>query len=273
MNEEYQQQITARIKEAVNNHIDQLQQKHSDLHITRQWKVKYPKGFISGNNILPVITGSKLGNYLIGEVRFFLPDSLELDPNELELILKDEPFPEEEEKPVSPPALDDQLELLNEMVLGVNSYLQSLTSGFVQNHSVPLKSFTNASPPAAIRTVSNNTDDIEAVKKEMLESEYLPDWFKTVSGYAVREQMIQKLAEGYIHYGKQVGKPVPLKEFFDQYTSYLLKQNKLHHYCRYKGKPVILDGNNWCTENYCSKKPYRAECSVPVLKFGGYPDN
>ena len=82
--EDYKQQITLRIKDEINRWIDELKEKDPDLLLTKQWSIHFPKGFKAGFNSLPVITNSKDGKYLVGEVGFVLPESLELDMDSIE---------------------------------------------------------------------------------------------------------------------------------------------------------------------------------------------
>ncbi len=105
----------------------------------------------------------------------------------------------------------------------------------------------------------------------MLHSPLLPDWLATIQTKDVFEQLLDKLAEGLLHYQKQVGHTVDLKEYFSMYTDHLLKQNKLHHYCKYKSQPVDIGENGYCQEGYCSKKPYNSTCPLATLKFGNPP--
>ncbi|TVL98084.1 MAG: hypothetical protein CV087_21790 [Candidatus Brocadia sp. WS118] len=277
MSNEYKKQITERIKERVNNWIEELKGKHPELLITKQWKPRFPAGFKPGHIVIPVVTTSKQGKHLVAEVQFFLDESMDFEPESIELVLKDEPYSEPElPKKVSPIPMDEPLDVLNEIVAGLNSFLTGLnlptttqnpvsTSLFpLSNSSKPIKVVSNLSP--------NATDEISSVGRQMLNSPHLPDWFKTIYSREVREGLLEKLAEGYVHYCRQVGRKVELKDFFDVYTEHLKKQNKLHLFCSYQGKPVVFDANNECTEHYCSKKPYNATCPIANLKFGAAPD-
>ena len=109
--------------------------------------------------------------------------------------------------------------------------------------------------------------------RHMRRSVYLPEWYETIHSREVAENLLQKLAEGYLHYQRQVGHSVSLEDYFHQYTDYLLKEGKLHHYCPYKGKAVHLDSDDWCTETYCSKKPFHSECPQVTLRFGAPPED
>ena len=297
----YKKLITDRIKSAVNNWIDELKVKHKELLLTKQWKIIFPKGFQSGHVVLPVVTAAKKGKHLIAEVQFVLPDDLELDMEGIELVLKNEPYkPDAKAKraDVGPVPLDESIDVLNDMLLGLNSFLQNL------NFSMPGIAMPGSSKPTTLFSNpinvkkdqaqlkinplgnanghnnfihrdsingSSNDSVIDKIKKEMINSNYLPDWIKTIDSRDVWDQLLTKLAEAFLHYQQQVGKSVDLKEFFEKYTEHLLSQGKLYHYCKYKSKPVKLNTNNHCTENYCSKKPYNASCPLITLKFGTPP--
>ena len=180
--------------------------------------------------------------------------------------------------------MEDSLDLLNRMVVSINEFLSGVeierpnkqekrkeTPFFgidVEKRSkLNVISFDNGYGGQA----KLSTDKLDTVKREMLASSHLPEWFKTISSYEIRDSLLEKLTEGYIHYKTKLGRDVPLEEFFSEYTAHLKKTGKLHDYCPYKAKPVNLTEKGHCLEDYCSKKPYNAPCSVPVLKFGKKP--
>ena len=285
--EDYKQQITLKIKDSINQWIDKLKEEHKDLLLTKQWSVLFPKGFKSGHNVIPVVTTSKKGKYLIGELLFYLPDNLELDMESIELSLKNEPFDEKQARVKTPVPLDEPLDVLNNIIIGLNNFVQTLPiptyssnpvirksqnlfdnmHGTVSPKTIPINGFANNNG----NNTGNNigyTGDIDAIRKKILQSSYLPEWFRTIGSYEIREQLLAKIAESLAHYRKQVGHAIDLQEFFDKYTEMLLKQDKLYHYCKYKSKPVDLDSSGQCTENYCSKKPYNAGCPHVTLRFG-----
>jgi len=297
----YKKQITERIKASVNNWIDELKVKHKELLLTKQWKIIFPKGFNAGHNVLPVVTSSKKGKHLIAEVQFVLPDDLELDMEGIELVLKNEPFKQtEKDKKIKsgPVPLDESFDILNDMLIGLNSFIQNLNFSMpgisIPSSSAPTTFFNNpikakqGQPQLKINplndansnfihnnfsnnTSNGNTSTIDNIKKQMINSNYLPEWIKTIESKEVWDQLLTKLAEAFYHYQQQVGKAVDLNEFFEKYQEHLLSQGKLYHYCRYKSKPVSLDANSHCTENYCSKKPYNSMCPMATLKFGTPP--
>jgi len=286
---EYRKAITERIKESLNNWIETLKKEQPELLLTKQWQILFPKGFNEGYNILSVVTGSKKGQHLIAQVEFVLPRDLELDFNDLELVHKNEPYKEPTEKvkrKAVPVPIDEPIDVLNNMIIGVNSFLGSLNinvpstpsfSGFNQltEKQQPMKvspmlSTTPQNIPMAAAPPFKPADEnlVENVKNTMLKSEYLPEWLKTIENREVFEALMTKLTEGFIHYQKKIGHAVDLKEYFDLYESHLKEQGKLHYYCKYKGKPVKHDSNEYCLESYCSKMPYKSKCSYSTLKFG-----
>ncbi len=282
--DDYKKMIRESIAGEIGEWIERLKTQDDGLKLTRQWKVFFPRGFESGNNVLPVITGSKEGKRLIGEVSFILPDNLELDTGDLNLTLKNEPYKKSIEAKVTPEPMEDSLDLLNRMVVSINEFLSGVEierPGRSENQretpffgiDVEKKSKLNviSFDNDYIGQTKLTTDKLDKVKREMLASSHLPDWFKTISSYDIRDSLLEKLTEGYIHYRSKLGRDVSLKEFFSEYTNHLKKTDKLHDYCPYKAKPVNLTDKGHCLEDYCSKKPYNAPCSVPVLKFGKKP--
>jgi hypothetical protein len=282
MTNSYKEQITAKVRDAINRQIERIKQEHPELLLTKQWRIRWPKGFSEGNNIVPVVTSCKQGQYLVGEVQFVLPASMDLDLEAVELVLKDEPFVEEKLVSVTP-SPDDSLDLLLDLVSGINGFLESLSGGALLSARTPIyeeKSLFGGGPgkpltvhaPWELGTVRDSAS-IEETKRQILRSPYLPQWYSTIHSRQVADDLLTKLAEGYLHYNRKLGRTVRLEEYFKQYSDYLLKENKLHHYCPYKGKPVSLDHDDWCTESYCSKKPYHAECTQATLRFGAEPND
>ena len=281
---DYKKMIRESISAEIGEWIERLKTQDNELKLTRQWKVLFPRGFESGNNVLPVITGSKEGKRLIGEVAFILPDDLELDTSDLNLTLKNEPFSEYTAPKVTPEPMEDSFDLLNRMVVSINEFLSGVeierpnryenrrqTSFFGIDVEKKGKANVIGFDNGILGETKIPTDRLETVKREMLASSYLPEWFKTITSYEIRNSLLEKLTEGYIHYRAKLGRDVDLKEFFTEYTAHLKKTDKLHDYCPYKAKPVNLTEAGHCLEDYCSKNPYNAPCSVPVLKFGKKP--
>ena len=282
--DDYKQMIRESISSEIGEWIERLKTRDNDLKLTRQWKVFFPRGFESGNNVLPVITGSKEGRRLIGEVSFILPDNLELDTEDLKLTLKNEPFNESKEPKITPEPMEDSLDLLNRMVVSINEFLSGVEIERPSKHEdrretpffgidVEKKSKLNVIgfDNDILGHTKISVDKLDKIKREMLASNHLPEWFKTISSHEIRNSLLEKLTEGYMHYKSKLGRDVSLEEFFREYTDHLKKTGKLHDYCPYKAKPVNLTEKGHCLEDYCSKKPYNAPCSVPVLKFGKKP--
>jgi len=287
MTDDYRQQISRRIKDGINNWIDKLKAEHSEFLLTKQWNIIWPKGFKAGQTVIPVVTGSKKGKHLVGEVQFLLPDDLELDYDAVELILKNEPFKISKPKAVTPKPvpIDEPLDVLNNLVLGVNDFLQSLNLNS-PNPKTALRLFPTDRQQPSIRvtpTISANPTTIlgaappfnngdvnlvEKVREKMLRSQYLPEWFKTIKSKDIWGTLLEKLAEGFIHYQQKIGHAVGLEDYFRMYTDHLKEAGKLHNYCKYLSKPISLDSSGYCLESYCSKKPYHATCSYATLKFG-----
>jgi hypothetical protein len=272
----YSDEITKKIKDAVNSWIDKLKAEHPKLHLTKQWKIDPPNGFSPGHITLPVVTGSKKGPHLIAEVEFVVPDSLELDLDSIELTLKNEPFKQAMVKQLVPKPVDEPLSVINDMITGMNSFLSSLDIGRFtpqqptsQPHSIGLAGSgsnikVNAKPAFSHQVM----DDVGKLKQEVKSSKYLPDWIKNISSREVYESLIDKIAEGYVQYIRK-GNKATLQEFFKMYEEYLKREGKLNDWCKYKSKPVELDKDTgFCQEQYCSKKPWRSVCEHSCLKFG-----
>ncbi|MBC8400922.1 MAG: hypothetical protein ISR95_00265 [Candidatus Marinimicrobia bacterium] len=279
MTDDYKKQISTRIKDSINDWLDKLKAEHSNLLLTKQWNVLWPKGFKAGQIVIPVVTGSKKGKHLVGEIQFLLPDNLELDYDAVELVLKNEPFKIQKAKAKTaiPVPLDEPIDVLNNLVLGVNEFLNNL------NLNIPATQTTiptlKQQPSRVTPTISANPamlgaapplgdGDVENVRDQMLRSQYLPEWFKTIRNKEIWDTLLSKLAEGLIHYQQKIGHTVDLEEYFRMYSEHLKEAGKLHNYCKYLSKPISLDSSGHCQESYCSKKPYHSTCSHATLKFG-----
>jgi len=284
MTDDYKQQISRRIKDSINDWIDKLKTEHSNLLLTKQWQVIWPKGFKAGQTVIPVVTGSKKGKHLIGEVQFLLPEDLELDYDAVELILKNEPFKISNPKAVTPKPvpLDEPIDVLNNLVLGVNEFLNSLNLNIpaaqtnkpfpIQQPSIRVTPTISANPATMLGAAppfeNGDVNLVEKVREQMLRSQYLPEWFKAIRSKEIWDTLLGKLAEGFIHYQQKIGHAVDLEDYFRMYTDHLKEAGKLHNYCKYLSKPISLDSSGYCQESYCSKKPYNSTCSYATLKFG-----
>jgi len=280
MSDEYKKLIMERIREEVNRWIEELKQKHPDLHLTKQWRILFPKGFVPGHNSVPVVTHSKDGQHLVAEIQFVLPDGLNLDVNDIQLALKDEGFQEEaipatQKKPSLVP-VDEPIEMLNKIVIGINEFIASIgvrPSGAVSSRPVFQTSASINTSNTPVRIVGSDNSELEDIKRRMINSALLPDWIRSIESRATYDEVLNKLAVAFQQYQRQTMGRSDLGEFFAKYMTHLLNAGHLHHYCPYKGKPVELNERGYCQESYCSKKPFNDKCNVPKLRFGGVPNN
>lgn len=265
---DYQKPILDRVKSRINEWLETLKQKAPELLLTRQWRIVWPSGFQQGQNTMPVITSCKDGEYLIGEIQLVLPPSLELDLEAVELVLKEEPN-KGTGKVQSVPSINDPLDLLNDLVVGINSFLSGMP---LQPMAMPDSEHRSVFAPLKVQPLSGQptvlSDQHVALKEKIAKSPHLPEWFKSIESRDVAQAVLSKLAEGYAQYNLRKGYTTPLSEYFEDYTEALLKQNKLHQHCPYKGRGVEMDYQGHCKEAFCSKKPHSSPCSVPHLRFG-----
>jgi len=265
----YRDMITAKIRDAVNQWLDKLKKEKPELQLTRQWKIQFDNGFIPGHASLPVVTASRKGKHLIAEVGFIVPENLEIELDDLELSLLDEPFKQKRQQVVQP-AIDQPLGVLNDIIVGVNNFLSELSFTSIPGQAVKRVNLT-PSPQMINRLKVNatalNHQDIGDVRKQIRASNMLPEWLRSISNLEVYNSLIDKIAEGYVQYSKTSN--VTLPEFFKLYEDYLKKEGKLFDYCKYKAQAVDLDDNNGqCLESYCSKKPFNKQCNQAIAKFG-----
>ena len=276
MSDEYKKLLTERIRDQVNRWIEELKAKNSELLLTKQWRILFPKGFVPGHNAIPVVTHSKDGKRLIAEIQFVLPDDLNLDVNDIQLVLKDEGFEAAPIPTVQPIPVDEPLDMLNRIVIGINEFIASLgvrPAGPVSSRPVMLAGISTALSSPAVRVLGSDNSDLEDIKRQMINSALLPDWIRSIESRATYEEVIAKLAIAYQQYQRQSMGKADLSEFFARYTSHLLNAGHLHYHCPYKGKPVEINERGYCQESYCSKKPFNDKCNIPKLKFGGAPNN
>ncbi len=281
MSEEYKKLITERIRDEVNRWIEELKEKHPDHLLTKQWRILFPKGFLPGHNTMPVVTYSKDGQHLVAEIQFVLPDDLNLDVNDLQLVQKDEGFqeaanPASQKKPNLVP-VDEPLDMLNRIVIGINEFIASLgvrPAGPVTSRPVFLSGTSNVSScTAPVRVLGSENSDLEGIKRNMINSALLPEWIRSIESKITYDEVLNKLASAFQQYQQQATGRSDLGEFFAKYTAHLLNAGHLHHYCTYKGKPVEINERGYCQESYCSKKPFNDKCNVPKLRFGGVHNN
>ena len=278
----YRDQVTAKIKDAVNQWLDKLKKEKPELQLTRQWKIQFDNGFVPGHTSLPVVTSSKKGKHLIAEVGFIVPDNLEIDLDDLELSLMDEPFKQKKISKMSP-SVDEPLGVLNDVIIGINNFLAEIT--FSSSPVVPVTPRgmqSTVTPMAGIQVSqpirsgglkvnqgfgSSSQSTIDDVKDRIKSSMMLPDWLKSINNMSVYNALLDKIAEGYLQYSKTSNVSIP--DFMKLYEDYLTKEGKLYDYCKYKAQAVELDdSNNHCQEGYCSKKPFNKVCDQSIKKFG-----
>jgi hypothetical protein len=273
MSDEYKKLIIDRIRDQVNGWIEELKEKHADLLLTKQWRILFPKGFVPGHNAMPVITHCRTGQHLVAEIQFVLPDDLNLDVNDLQLVLKDEGYqdaaPFAKQTRVHPVPIDEPLEKLNKIVLGINDFLAGLGSkpGTASSGAMPM--VTSSSP---VRVLNSEGSELEEIKRKITSSALLPEWIKSIESRPTYDEVIAKLSVAFQQYQRQMPGRGDIGEFFEKYSMHLLNAGHLHHYCSYKGKPIEQDERGLCTEAYCSKKPYNSKCLVARLRFGATPD-
>lgn len=270
---DYKDLITEKIKDEVNNWINKLKEEYPKLGLTRQWKVHHTNGFTPGVITLPVITGSKKGNYLISEVTFQVPSTLELDIESIELTHKNEPYKELKKETLHKP-ISEPLSILNEMIVSVNHFLHGLNTSekpiqrplFSPSSIQTVGSQLKVKPIEPTVSIQSN-ENVGFIIQEIKKIDNLPLWLSNITSREVKETLTQKIAEGYLNY-RNKGNQITLPGFLKMYEEYLKKENKLKDYCKYKNKEVVLDNRGFCTENYCSKKPFNSVCTHSTLKFG-----
>jgi len=277
MSDEYKKLIIERIRDEINRWIDELKGKHPELLLTKQWRILFPKGFLAGHNSIPVVTHSKDGQHLVAEIQFVLPDDLNLDIEDIQLVLKDEGYQDTtgsaKQNSSHPVPVDEPLDMLNRIVLGINEFISSLgTRPMPIGGTQPKPNPANGTTNSPVRVLSSDSSDLEDLKRRMINSSLLPEWIKSIELKTTYDEVISKLAIAYQQYQRQTMGRSDLGEFFAKYTAHLLNAGHLHYYCSYKGKPVELNERGHCQESYCSKKPFSDKCNVPKLRFGGMPD-
>jgi len=269
MTDDYKQQITNSVRDVIQGRIAELKHHHPEELYTNQWRLRFPDGFHQGNNVIPVTTTTKNGVYTIGELHLVVPESFELDLEAMEFIPKNEPYTSDPSHIQTPP-LDNSLEMLNAMVVGLNDFLSQIGGSMLPPTPQSKPTLSSQQSPE-IKPHQNlfttSPDQLETIQNAILQHDELPEWFTSIRDREVKEALLEKMAETYIQYRSQRNGNSSLSEFFADYTEYLKEHDKLQHYCSYKAKPVELNDRGWCTESYCSKKPYRSVCPRSTLQF------
>ena len=279
MTDDYKQQITQYVREVVQRRIAQLKEEHPNQLYTHQWQLEWPSGFTEGNNVIPITTQTKDGLYCIGELHLVVPSSYELDLEAMEFVPVNEPY-DPPKTTTQPPPLNTSLEMLNAMVTGLNEFLGSVTGEqSAQSLTQPLSPFhpsesqqTGETTHSPLQFQTTSSRDLESIKQSILDHEDLPDWYTMINDREARDTLLTKMAETYVQYRTQSGNQ-SLSTFFKDYTDFLQDRGKLQNWCTYKSKSVELNEQGWCTETYCSKKPYRKKCPRSTLKFAPAPNN
>ena len=254
---DYKQLIRSKIKDDIDKRVQKLKTKL--INLSEDWRILFPHGFRPGLNIIPIITNNGTSEHLIAELHFELADDLDLDIDEVDIVNKDDVW-----KPEKQAELNDSLDVLNNIVVSLNDFMQNFS---IKMPSGQMQLFPSLLPsaPSDVPVIDR---DAGRIKTEISNSLHLPEWFKQIRDSDVRNDLLSKLAEAYQQYQKSSPTPVTLKSFFDKYTEHLRRQGHLHHFCSYKGKPVQLSDDGKCLEQYCSKRPYQGRCSVATLRFG-----
>ena len=278
MTDDYKTQITQYVRDVIQQRLAHLKEAHPDRLYTQQWQLQWPDGFQEGNNVIPVTTTTKDGQYSIGELHLVVPASYELDLDAMEFVPKNEPCQPPQSTTTNPPSLNNCLELVNAMFEALNGFLSTrVPSQGTIPPTEPRSAFRGISGSPAPQTPSSlntgSSKQLEQVRQAILQHDDLPDWFINLRDTEARDALLQKMAETYLQYNRQRNGNSSLAEFFEDYTEYLKDNNNLQDWCTYKAKPVELNSKGWCKETYCSKKPYRSTCPRATLKFtSSHPD-
>ena len=269
----YKKEISDKVKESITDWIARQKTEQPDQLLRSNWKILFPKGFSTGQNTIPVVTPAKGGKRLVGEIGFYLQDDLVLNIDEVELTLKNEIYKEPKKKKgkQGPKSIDSSLDVINNIIIGASELMASLSgiSGANNNR------MTVPGLAPHVRTTQLNPsvepqprDELTKTVRLMLLHPDLPEYVKTIQDRNVRDQLLEKMAEAYLHYSNRVGSSVDIPEFFKLWTKQLKEQGRLNSHCKWKGIPIELDDNGWCTEYNCSKLPYRSTCPQTTYKFG-----
>ena len=268
----YKKQISDRLKQSISDWIAQQKTEHPDQLLRSNWKILFPKGFIAGQNTIPVMTPAKGGKRLIAEIGFYLQDDLVLNVEETELTLKNELYREKRKKKsdVETKSIDSSLDVINHIILGASDIMASLSGISTPEKRPQLPKFGSPTKASLISPIVEKapTDEVTKAVRLMLVHPDLPEYVKTIQDKTIRDRLLEKMSEAYLHYSNTMGRNIDLSEFFDLWTKQLDEQGRIHTHCKWKGIPITLDNNGWCTEYNCSKLPYRSKCPQSTYKFG-----
>ena len=192
---------------------------------------------------------------------------------EVELTLKNEIYKEPKKKKDKKKlkSVDSSLDVINNIIIGASELMASLSGINVANS----RSMTVPGLAPHVKTTQVNPtvdpqprDELTKTVRLMLLHPDLPDYVRTIQDRNVRDQLLEKMAEAFLHYSNRIGSSVDIPEFFKLWTKQLKEQGRLNTHCKWKGIPIELDDNGWCTEYNCSKLPYRSKCPQTTYKFG-----
>jgi len=268
----YKKQISDKIKQSISDWIAQQKTEHPDQLLRSNWKILFPKGFSSGQNTIPVVTPAKGSKRLVGEIGFYLQNDLVLNIDEVELTLKNEPFKEGKKKKGKQElrSVDSSLDVISNIILGASEIMASLSGISAPVNRPQLPKFGSPVKSSLVSPMVEKapTDEITKTVRLMLLHPDLPEYVRTIQDKTVRDGLLEKMSEAYLHYSNTMGRNIDLPEFFDLWTKQLKDQGKIHPHCKWKGIPIELDKNGWCQEFNCSKLPYRSKCPQTTYKFG-----
>ena len=269
----YKKQLTEKVKQSIVEWIARLKTEHPNQLIRSNFKILFPKGFRAGQNTIPIVTPAKRGKRVVGEIGFYLLDDLVLNVDEVELTLKNEPYKEgikKTEHMTDIKSIDSSLDVINNIILSASELMGSLSEmgGPVIRPQLP--KFGSPVKASLVNPLVEKapTDEVSKTVRLMLLHPDLPEYVKTIQDRTVKDRLLEKMSEAYLHYTNTMNKHVDLPEFFELWTKQLDEDGRIHTHCKWKGIPITLDDNGWCTEYNCSKLPYRSKCPQTTYKFG-----
>ena len=275
--ENYKKQITEKVKQSIGDWISRLKIEHPNQLIRSNFKILFPKGFRAGQNTIPIVTPAKRGKRVVGEIGFYLLDDLVLNVDEVELTLKNESYKEGNKKKEfsgEVKSIDSSLDVINNIILSASELMGSLSGmgGPVNKPQLPRYGSPVKASPLGVMVDKAPTDEVSKTVRLMLLHPDLPEYVKTIQDKTIRDRLLEKMSEAYLHYSNTMNRHIDLPEFFDLWTKQLDEQGRIHTHCKWKGIPITLDENGWCTEYNCSKLPYRSKCPQTTHKFGKRSD-
>ena len=208
----YKKQISDKVKDSITDWIARQKIEQPDQLLRSNWKILFPKGFSAGQNTVPVLTPAKGGKRLVGEIGFYLQDDLILNIDEVELTLKNELYKEPKKKKVKQElkSVDSSLDVINNIIIGASELMASL-SGI----NAPKNNLIVPGLASHVKTTQLNPavesppkDDLTKTVRLMLLHPDLPEYVRTIQDKNVRDKLLEKMAEAYLHYSNRVGSSV-----------------------------------------------------------------